>query len=255
MKTLKRGFSLIEMAISVALVSILLSLLAYALRNSQKLWSQTSGSSDVQQQLRRAEVSLRRDLQLASTSWATSRVGPQQGPGFSGDAFWFLTPEIDASGEVARKFNGSPLYQRNVLYYLTVPHDDSCAGALGPDNYDDRCPHKTLIRKLIDSGAPSTPGDENHEEQLMSATQINAYLTRPNGVQVSHMKSESNVKLVSLVARQLLWFRVNASPPPLQFELRATNLVRGSRELRSGSSLYNSPLTSELRLTLAPSNP
>ncbi|MBX3170337.1 MAG: hypothetical protein KF760_23225 [Candidatus Eremiobacteraeota bacterium] len=244
------------MSISCTLLGILMVVLASALFNSQRLWRQTVGSTDSKQQLRRAQVALERDFQLAGSSFGISQVGPQQGPGFSGDAIWFLSPEKGSSGEVDRKFNGAPRYQRNVLYYLSIPNGDSCAGGLGPSGYDDRCPHKVLVRKVIDSGAATLPGDDATEEQLMTAAQITPYLTRPNGMSVANMNSEPDVKLVSQAARELLWFRVQNNPAPLQFELRASNVIRARKEIALGStSLYNSPLTSELRLTLAPPNP
>lgn len=252
----KWGFSLIELSISSFLLGILMVVLALALHNSQSIWRQTSGSTDSRLQVRRAHASLERDLQFASSSFGITTVGPQQGPGFTGDAFWFLSAEIGASGELARKFNGSPLYQRNVLYYLAMPQADPCPGGSGPNGYDDRCPHKVLVRKTIDFGAASIPTDENSEEVLMTAAQVAPYLTRPNGMSVANMNSEAGVTLVNQAARQLLWFRVRSTPPPLQFELRAVNLLRVNKEASVGtSSLYSSPLTSEMRLTLTPPNP
>ena len=252
----KRAFSLVELSISCALLGILLVVLASALHSSQNLWRQTAGNTDSKEQIRRAQVSLERDMQLASSAFGIRTVGPTQGPGFDGDAFWFLTPEIGASGELARKFNGSPLYQRNLLYYLVKPVGDPCAGGALANGYDDRCPHKILVRKVIDFGAATTPTNEPSEEQLMTPAEVAPYLTRPTGMSVASMNSEAGVKLVSQAARQLLYFRVLSNPPPLQFEIRATNLLRVNKELQVGTaSLYNSGLTSEIRLTLAPPNP
>jgi len=248
-----KGFTLVELSISCLLLGFLLVVLATALYNSQNLWRQTSGSTDSKQQLRRAQVSLERDLQFASPNFGITTVGPQQGPGLTGDAFWFLSAEIGSTGELARKFNGSPLYQRNILYYLAMPQGDPCPGGNGPGGYDDRCPHKVLVRKTIDFGPASIPTDENSEELLMSAAQVAPYLTRPAGLSVANMNSEAGVTLVSQTARQMLWFRVTTNPGPLQFEMRAVNLLRANKELGVGSiSLYSSPLTSEFRLTLAP---
>jgi len=256
MRTARRGFNLIELSISCALLGILMAVLASALFNSQRLWRQTTGLTDSKQQLRRAQVALERDFQVAGSSFGIAKVGPQQGPGFSGDALWFLSPEIGASGEVDRKFNGSPRYLRNVLYYLSTPLNDPCAGGLGPFGYDDRCPHKVLVRKVIDFGAASPAGADATEEQLMTSAEILPYLTRPNGMTVANMNAEPGVKLVSQAARELLWFRVQSNPAPLQFELRAVNVIRARKELALGSApLYTSPLTAELRLTLAPPNP
>jgi hypothetical protein len=259
MKTLKRGrrgFNLVELAISCVLLGVLLIVLATALYNSQSLWRQTTGTTDSRGQLRRAQASLERDMQFASNNFGVTTVGPQQGPGLTGDAFWFLSAEIGASGELARKFNGSPLYQRNVIYYLAMPQTDPCPGGSGPGGYDDRCPHKVLIRKTVDFGTPSIPTDENSEEILMTPAQVTPYLTRPVGMSVANMNAEAGVTLVSQAARQMLWFRVRTVPPPLQFEMKAVNLLRANKEVSVGTTaLFNSPLSSEIRLTLAPPNP
>ncbi|MBS2039229.1 prepilin-type N-terminal cleavage/methylation domain-containing protein [bacterium] len=253
-KTQRRGFSLVELSISCFLLGILLVVLATALHDSQNLWRQTTGNSDSRLQLRRAQASLERDMQFASSSFGITPVGPQQGPGFTGDAFWFLSAEVGTSGQLQRKFNGAPVYLRNVLYYVAMPQGDPCPGGLGPNSYDDRCPHKVLIRKTIDFGAPSS--NESSEETLMTPAQVNAYLTRPNGMSVASMNSEPGVKLVSMAARELLWFRVRSNPAPLQFEVRAVNLPRTRKEVSTGTTaLYDSPLTSEIRLTLIPPNP
>ena len=144
----------------------------------------------------------------------------------------------------------------NILYYLAMPSNDPCAGGIGPNGFDDRCPHKVLVRKTIDFGMASIPTDENSEETLMTAAQITPYLTRPNGMSVANMNSEAGVKLVSQAARQMLWFRVSSNPAPLQFEFRAVNLLRGNKEVAVGTaSLFSSPLTTEMRLTLTPPNP
>ena len=257
MKTARRGqraFTLVELSISCFLLGILLVVLATALSDSQNLWRQTTGSSDARQQLRRAQASLERDMQFASANFGITTVGPQQGPGFAGDAFWFLSAEDGNTGELKRRFNGSPVYLRNVLYYLAMPAGDPCAGGSGPNGYDDRCPHNVLIRKTIDIGAPSS--DESNEEQLMTPAQVSVFLTRPSGPSVASMTSEANVKLASQAARQMLWFRVRSTLGPLQFELRAVNIPRSRKEVATGtSSLYNSPLTSEIRMTLIPPNP
>lgn len=256
-KLRRRGFTLVELSISCALLSILLVVLATALHDSQNLWRQTTGSSDSRLQLRRAQASLERDMQFASSSFGIRTVGPQQGPGFSGDAFWFLSAEIGTSGQLMRKFNGSPIYLSNVLYYAAIPQGDPCPGGLGPNGYDDRCPHKVLIRKTIDFATASV--NESTEERLMTAAEIAPFLTRPTGMSVAGMTGVTaggNVKLASMTARELLWFHVSSNPAPLQFEVRAVNLPRSRKEVATGTtSLYNSPLTSEIRLTLIPPNP
>jgi hypothetical protein len=190
------------------------------------------------------------------------------GGGFDGDAIWFTSPLDPATGRVAHKANGSPLYLRNVIYYLVVPNGHSglygydCAGDLGPSNYDDACPHKVLIRKVIDFAGPSV--DEASEEQPMSAAQVLPYLTRPTGLNAARMSAESGggnqVGPVQIVARELLWFSCNSKPPlpasPVQLELRASNLLRAQKSLVLGAApLYSSALTEEARLTEILVNP
>ena len=260
---LRRGFSLIELSLSIALLAVLMLVTSAALKNSQILWRQMVGSTDAEDQLRRVHAVIQRDMEMAGSQIGVTNVTASLGGGATADgsAFWCLSP-LDSSGRVARKYNGTPLYQRNVLYYLIVPNNHqqvygtTCAGGAGPGGYDDRCPHKVLVRKVIDSGTVTTSTDELTEETLMTPAQVAPYLTRPTGLSAANMNSEVGVQSVSLVGRQLLWFKVDTTPAPVQFEIRATNLLRANRTLRVGTvSLYNDPLTAELRLTLVPGNP
>ena len=263
-----RAFSLLEVTLSTALLSVLLVVLASALRGSQSLWRQTTGASEAEHQLRKACAALQRDIPFCNRVYAQPVPGHLAAGGFDGDVVWFTSPVDPATGLIARKANGSPLYLRNVLYYLIEPQGHAglygydCPGGMGPGNYDDRCPHKVLVRKVIDFNGPSS--DEATEEQPMLPSEVLAYLTQPTGLSVASMTSESGggvqVGPVRIVAHDLLWFSCNSkaspNPVPVELELRATNLLRARKSLAVGSvSLYSSGLTEEMRLSLLPTNP
>jgi len=261
------GFSLLELSISFTLLSFLLLVLGAALSDSQRIWRDVWGANQASSQLKRACAGLQREIALTNQVYARSVPAHLAGGGWDGDAIWFTSATDPATGQIARKANGSPLYLRNILYYLIVPRGHAgiygfdCAGGIGPNNYDDRCPHKVLVRKVIDYNGPSS--NESNEEQPMSSTEVAAFLTQPNGLDVSSMTSESTggaqVGPVQLVARDLLWLTCNskapASPLPVQLELRASNLLRVHKELAVGrGSLYSAGTTEEVRLSLMPGN-
>lgn len=261
-KARPHGFSLVELMLSLVLLAILLFVTAASLRNSQQVWRQVVGSTSSEDQMKRAYVFLRRDLEMAGGNLGVSTVPGSLTASFDGDVLWFLSPLDPTTGKVARKANGFPLFMRNVIYYTVVPNNHlniygaNCAGGAGPGGYDDRCPHKVLVRKVVDIGTTTVATNDLTEEPLMTLAQVTPYLTRPNGFSTAAMTSEAGVSTVSLVARQLLLFRVTLVPGPLQVELRATNLMRAAKSVSVGTtSLYASPLTSELKLTLAPGNP
>lgn len=267
MKNRRAAFTLLELSMSFTLLSFLLLVTSSALFDSQRIWREVWGANQASSQLTRACTALQRDISLTNQVYTRPVPAHLTGGGLDGDAIWFTSAIDPATGQIARKANGSPLYLRNVLYYLVVPQGHAglygfdCLGGMGPGGYDDRCPHKVLIRKVIDYNGPST--NEASEEQPMSASEIAPFLTQPSGLSTSAMTAESGggaqVGPVQLVARDLLWFSCNSKPPavsvPVKLELRACNLLRAHKELAVGSqSLYSAGPTEEVRLSLMPAN-
>lgn len=249
---MKRGFSILEVLTAAGLLTLVTLVALVALRQTVRVWHNISGRDQASLQLRRAALRLERDACRASTAQMGLQPGPASlpGGGSDGDVFWFLTP-VAGDGEVYQLSDNSPFFQKQILYYLVVPQGvDSLAG--GPvnagsdaDGYEDRCPYKLLIRKVIDLGSAADPTDEATLETLL--TDPAPYLTRPNGFEVNFMLSEPGVEEVEVVANHLLQFRVRRGVDharELEFDLRAVRIDEARREVGLGPvSLAEGPFT------------
>lgn len=256
----RRGFSVAELLVTMALFTVL-GLLAYAMLDQGMVsWRKVSGNQSASLQLAKVQRFLQRDLvQAGVTRMSDATVPPSLAGAGDGKAIWFLSAVDPLSGEVARKTDGRAFWMRNILYYLVVPGGHtSCAGGAGPGGLDDRCPHKVLIRKVIDQAPPSDPEDATTEETLL--TDVSAYLTRPLGPDTSAMSLEPGVERVEALASQMLWFDVKRPPDPrfpgeVMADLRACSLDELRQNLRLGvDPLYKSPFTQVRTLSVFPRN-
>lgn len=236
------GVTLPELMVGFALFGILLLLLSLALAQSSEVWTRTSSSSNSQLELRKAYAPLSLDLQQTRFRKLQRATAPVSLAGFDGDALWFLSAVDPVSGEPIRNSQGEPLWQRNILYYSVVPSNHtqvfglSCVGGSDLQGYESRCPHKVLIRKVIDSGAPTGPTDEANPEELI--INVVPYLTRPNGYDISTM-TEPGLESVRIEARELLSFRVTLAatsqwPNEVAISLQAARVEQAQKKLRIG---------------------
>ncbi len=252
-----------EMLIAMTLFVGMMVAVDALLNQGMRVWHRTSGSESAALQIKRAQRYLERDLLEAN--YAKSRTGlvPAHlgGGGKDGSALWFLSAR-GPDGKLMHSVMGPPTYQRNVLYYLVVPAGHtSCAGISGADQMDEACPHKLLIRKVIDSGLP-TPGPDPLAslEVLLAADQVTAYLTQPAGHNVSAMMAEPGVQQVEVVASDLLTFQVKKGPEPgvvreIQIDLKAVSLEDARREVQVGAvSLARGRYTLEQLFSVFPRN-
>ena len=185
----ERGLSLLEMLLAGTFFSLVALLSFLLLSRSVGLWTHVVEAESAGLELSKATQALRGDLLLADLGECKRAEVPASLPGGGKDgcALWFLSAVDPNSGELIRKPDGTPFWQKNVLYYLVAPsgHLDfcgiDCEGGLGPDGFDDRCPHKVLVRKVIDSGVPTNPETDPDatEEELL--TDVSVYRTRPQG--------------------------------------------------------------------------
>ncbi|MCE7870856.1 hypothetical protein DYH09_10805 [bacterium CPR1] len=240
-----RGTTVLELLLGMGLFTLMMVVLVGLFNQSLLIWRTTSGSDTAMRELRRVVAALDRDLALASPAMLsrTQVVDHLGGGGRDGEALWFLSPLDPATGQLARKPDGSPMWMRNVLYYLVVPanHDTvfsmSCPGGAGPNGYDDRCPHKLLIRKVIDSGPPTLAADEASQEELL--VDVSAYLTQPDGFDLGAM-AEPGLEDKRVIANNLLMFQTLSAPPPVgaprevAVDVRAMSVEEARREIRVG---------------------
>jgi hypothetical protein len=231
------------------LVAGLLLTFGYALLSMAiKSYHHISGHEDGELQMKRLSRQLQKDLTASSTS-GIQIVSVPDPAGSAGDAVCFLSLQAgdDARGPACTDDGGNPFYQRNVLIYVARPLGDPCPGASDPDGYEDSCPHKVAIRKVIDSGDATEPlpaGDpaNDGEEPLDNVAE---YLTRPAGnLSVASMLAEPKVTSVEVIAVNILTMRVRLNPDSnalgeVQVTMR-TFSEQGSRgTLQSGPTLLS----------------
>ncbi|MEW6277233.1 MAG: hypothetical protein AB1758_01325 [Candidatus Eremiobacterota bacterium] len=233
--------SLAEVLVAGFVFSLLLGVAVLLFRHSTQVWKHASSAEGARHGLSSARAALERDLRLSDPALvARADVPTSLGGGPDGQALWFLSPVDPATGEVVRKQDGYPFWQRNILYYLVVPsnHDAvfgvACAGGADPaDGYDDRCPHKVLIRKVIDDGVPTTPADEATEEALIA--DITPYLTRPVGFSTAGMTGEPGLELKRILGGGFLKFSTRSvTAREIAVDLRSVAFGEAARNLRVG---------------------
>ena len=167
------------------------------------------------------------------------------------------------SGQYIRDVDGKPVHQRNILYYLVRPNNHNAISRGYACTIDDAthtladpyCPHKILIRKVIRKEAAGVP------EELLTTTEVDAYLTLPNGYDVSGMVGEEGFPgvepgTIKNVGFGLLSFRVDAlNPPFFNLTFRAIRLAEAERKISVGSTPLNTGrFTVEIRRSIFPRN-
>lgn len=259
----RRAFSLIELLLAGSLFAIVALLSFLLLRRGTGLWKELIETESAGLELAKAANSLQSDLVRTSINQCSlTNVPPSlAGGGPDGSALCFLSAHDPATGELVLKPDGTPFWQRNVLYYLVVPNSHSglfgfdCSGGIGPGGFDDHCPHKLLIRKVIDSGPTTTPTGNpvTDEETLLS--DVSAYLTRPAGYDMALLQSEMGVERAEVVASRLLIFQVSLHPREVEVDLRAVAIKDAQSQVAVGSVALSSGRFTSLRaLSVFPMN-
>ena len=261
------GLGLLELLITLGLFSVVgllsYSFLTYGVRMGQRVES----ASDVAGILRKAQFPLQSDLLLAHRGEVVILSVPDQvgGGGFTSEALAFRSAIDPETGVFCQKPDGTPLWQKTILYYLAVPsqHDSlfgqSCAGGAEGTGFDDRCPHKFLIRKVIDNPPATTPTSSPEAEEPLP-TDLSSYLTQPTTFDLGSMSGEPGLIEARLVAQPLLWFQVATDPSgslpgEVEIDLRALMISDARRKLNVGSvSLLNDPLVLQHLFTVLPLN-
>ncbi len=257
------GVTLSELIVGFATFGMLLAILALALQRTSMLWNRTSSSTASQQELRKAYYLLQTDLMRSEFQTVRTTSGLTSLSGRDGDAVWFLSSVDPSTQEAMRTEHGRPFWQRNILYYLVVPEDHaqvygmSCAGGSDPDGYEQFCPHKVLIRKVIDNPSGPGPGDDITPEELL--TDVSPYLTRPR-LSGGTSSAESGLDEVRLVATDLLTFRVDIAPDPrwpgeLSVRLQAARIDEAASFVQLGSASLDRFLNQFTFSVFPPSEP
>ncbi|MFA5504636.1 MAG: hypothetical protein WC314_11725 [Vulcanimicrobiota bacterium] len=209
------GITVAELAVGFTVFGILMSLLAVAFISSRTIWERASSSSTTQLGLRKGFVSIAQDLQGTDFSSVRVATGPISLTGWDGDVLWFRSAVDPTTGEIVRTADGHPLWQRNIIYYSVVPNQHLdlygflCRGSADLSGYESQCPHKILVRKVVDNPPATGPGDP--PEEVLS--DVTPYLTRPAGLAPSGT-AQAGLEDVSFESRGLLSFRAELAPNP-----------------------------------------
>lgn len=260
----RRGFTLPEVLITMTVGTILLAGGYFMITMASDTYRHISGHEDGALQMKKASRQMQVDL-LGSFSAATG-VHAAPGPGgTNGDAVVLLSSrkEDRADGATCVTATGAPYWQRNIIYYPAIPTGDTCAGGVNGDGYEDMCPHKVVIRKVVDSGPPTRPAEDGgipaaDKEELL--TDVSTYLTRPSGLGTTAMLSEPGVTSAEIVATNLLTIRAEKDPDPnapgeVKVTFQAFNEDVGSRTTAIGTTnLGNHAKTQTHVLSVFPRN-
>lgn len=208
MKAVKRrapgAFSLTEVLVATTIFSFVVLFSAIYMDRSRQLWRQVNANQDAGQTLRKASLNLRESLTDASGK-DFETVDNGMGSARMGQAFWFLSARDPATGQFVTADDGRPFWQKNVLYYLTVPQDHDTRYGVNCQQFDRVCPHKILLRKVIDRDNPTTPTSApEDEETLMTEAEAQEHLTRPATLDLSAMEALATVVEVDYVCGHLL---------------------------------------------------
>lgn len=252
------AFSIPELLI-VSFIFSGFMLVSYLLLNSGiGVWRKTAGSQDVDLHLLKGRDLLRRDL--AQTSFAECRVSRYPSltsTGTTGDVLWMLSGEDPDSGELARTKDGLPFWQRNVIYCLMVPSGhDRMFGTVckGEQKY---CPHKFLVRRVIDSGVTTRPSSRpKNIEVLLTLDELKPLLLIPE----DERTIPGGDKFTEVVATGLLDFQVKLGPEPQWPEEVRVELIGFAREDAgkqvdlASKKLRETPLARSLVFSVSPGN-
>ncbi len=249
----RRGYTIAELAVSLTIFGAILVMTAFILSQTKSAWVVNDSEEAAAVRLRTALAPLQRDFELASKENVAVTTSPASlgGGGKDSDAIWFLSPIDPATEQMVRNPAGEPVWQRNILYYLSVPlNHTSCPGTLGPDGYDEGCPHKVLVRKVISNGGP--------DGQVL-LDDVSAYLDRPSSDSVAPQGGGVRLESSAILTTDLLWLRAKplavGGQGAYSIDARAVALDSAQRIARAGVQRYAAgPQTVYSQLSLRPRN-
>ncbi len=265
-----RGLSLIELIVVMGMTGIIFGVTQLLLVRTIDTWWRVNANQQSEQQLYRAQNHLERDLRGAAFELQPDRatIAVEKQPselthlaGSDGDVLWFLSAVDPISGQFVRKPDGTPFWQRNVVYYAVSPLGldtlGYSSGGLAVAGYESACPFKILVRKEIDSGAPTSPTSDpaSSTEKLMTFSELAPHLDRPTGYICAGMAAANST--VKPVAAHLLTFRVDLMEQlrGVSIDVRCTAIERAQREGGiSNRDLTEAPATTQLEVVLLPPN-
>lgn len=253
----RRGYTIVEVMVTVAISGILLIVLGKAVGLSDDAVRKSTGNYDCSATLKKAARRLQQDI--SQTSGQKILIGAIGGTISDGDAICVLSSK-DGTGVGQFDTSGGPKWVRNIVYYCITPqsHDSyagtTCSTAVGPWQADDHCPHKILIRQEID--LPDTPVGNPDPEQLLTPSELQSAIIAPLGTDLSPIRAQANCRKAEILGTQMLGMKISRNSAGVQIELVAVDLARANREIRVGqTSLYSSSYVQSYQFSISPEMP
>lgn len=240
----RRGFSLPELLIVSFIFSLFLVASYLILSQGLAVWAKTESSQNTSFQLQKARDTLRRDLLSAS------RVELET----SGSELWFLS-SIGPQQQQVQHDDGRPFWQRNVLYFLAKPTEHNQIFKVDCGSDPNLCPHKALLRVVVDTGPTTTPDSTAIAEEVLFGLDVAKSLALPPTDLYPNAESR-NVEQISVVATGLLSLRFEVdpkglSPGEVEVTIKGFDLTKSGERVRLGvDDLNDSPLTEEVKFSV-----
>ena len=256
-----RGLTLPELLVSMGVFALLSVVLFAASQMGIRSFTAVQGRYGASAALRRATTALQKDIAHADSSFMQSAL---LGTGH-GDILWFLSaddPDMNASSQERFQVNdaGRPEWRRNIIYYLARPTDHdrvsggyTCVAGAGGLN-DTICPHKFLIRMVVDG-----PDGPDGEEALLSEAEVKTYALQPPGYNLGGLLAPAEVEDVKLVSNDMLQFAVDGFSSGdrfIELSVAAARIQEAVKNVPAlGTvSLIGHPVTTGIQLSLVPKN-
>ncbi len=190
----KSGVTLIEALVTVSLFSLAFVSLFTVLKVGTDAWKQTESRNSVQTMMRKLEVYLLDDLRRASGEFIRKKNIAMSGTTSNFPVLWFLSAVgedsvpggggesgHDFAREFGRSSSGTPVWRRNVIYYLTPIASKFHYDRFGFNcSNPGKCPHKWLVRKeVVYHAEADNEGSSFAPSVLIPEDKITDYISEP----------------------------------------------------------------------------
>lgn len=159
------GTSLIELLVATSIFGMLVVTIFAIFNFGSKSYYSTETKGILQKDVRRVEYFLSNELRESTFNYFNDIYKYPSGGFHSGNHALAFKTAVDHNPTSSTRFRfitdsatGAPVWQGWIIYYIIRPTDDTCLPS--PDlDWDDVCPHKWLIKKIVTLGSINSVGD------------------------------------------------------------------------------------------------
>jgi type II secretory pathway pseudopilin PulG len=205
------AFTLIEMIVGMALFMIIMVIIFSTFRTFTSCWKVAESKNEVHRQF--LKIMYNFDREMSRTSLDSVICGTNNGQNW----ICFKSP-IDMNGSPVYLDDGTPDWQKFIIYYTSRPPGDSCTIPAGMDSY---CPHKYVIRKDVGINA-----------QLSNPGRVTPYLTFT--LTINQASGEPDVIYVKPLTNNILEMSFNKDANKAYLHLKILRISEASQHLRVG---------------------